>query len=87
MFAPMRRGVFILAGIQVALLIFYAIGSGMSDAAGNAMSQAFITLAGILMAILMVPALILASNNKALNVAMTLSVISLLIVTIGLASV
>ncbi len=82
----MRTGVFILAAIQVALLVLYAVGSGMSDAAGNAMSQAFITLAGILMAILLVPALILASNNKALNVAMTLAVISLLIVTVGLAN-
>lgn len=83
----MRMGVFILAAIQVALLVLHAIGSGASDAAGNAMSQGFITLAGILMAILMVPALILASNNRALNVAMTLAVISLLIVTVGLANV
>ncbi|NNE80846.1 MAG: hypothetical protein HKN18_11310, partial [Silicimonas sp.] len=69
----MRNTVFALAAIQVALLILFAVGSGASDAAGNAMSQAFITLAGIVMGILMVPALILAINRKALGVAVGLS--------------
>ena len=66
----MRNAVFILAAVQIALLILYAVGSGMSDPAGNAMSQAFITLGGILMAILLIPALILAINRKALGVAL-----------------
>ena len=83
----MRNTVFVLAGIQVALLILFAIGSGASDAAGNAMSQAFITLAGIVMGILMVPALILAINRKALGVAVGLSVVSIVVVVFGLASV
>lgn len=83
----MRNAVFILAAAQVALLVLYAVGSGMSDAAGNAMSQAFITLGGIVMGILMVPALILAINRKALHVALTLAVISMVIATIGLANV
>ena len=83
----MRNVVFILAAAQVALLVLYAIGSSMSDPAGNAMSQAFITLGGIIMGILLVPALILAINRKALPLALTLAVVSLAIATIGLASV
>ena len=83
----MRNGVFILAGVQLTLLGFYAVGMGMSDPAGNAMSQGFITLGGIVMAILLVPALILAINNKGLTVATTLAVISMAIIGIGLASI
>ena len=51
------------------------------------MSQAFITLAGIVMGILMVPALILAINRKALGLAVGLSVVSVIVVVFGLASV
>ncbi len=83
----MRNTVFILAAAQVALLVLYSVGSGMSDPAGNAMSQAFLTIAGIIMAILMIPALILAINRKALNVALSLAVLSMMIAVIGLANV
>ena len=83
----MRNTVFALAGVQVALLILFAVGTGASDAAGNAMSQAFVTLAGILMGILMVPALILALNRKALGVAVGLAVLSGIVMVAGLASV
>ena len=83
----MRIAVFILAGLQVALLILFAVGSGMSDPAGNAMSDAFLTIGGIIMAILLVPALILAINNKAPSVAITLAALSFGIIVFGLANI
>ena len=83
----MRIAVFILAAAQVGLLIVFAIGSGASDAAGNAMSQAFLTLGGIIMGVFLVPALILAINNKAHGVALALAIIPFAIVLIGLANI
>ena len=83
----MRNAVFILAAAQLGLLVLFAVGSGASDAAGNAMSQAFLTLGGIVMGILLVPALILAINRKALGVALGLAALSLLFAVIGLAMV
>ena len=83
----MRIAVFILAAAQVGLLIAFAIGSGASDAAGNAMSQAFLTLGGIIMGVFLVPALILAINNKAHGVALALAIIPFAIVLIGLANI
>lgn len=81
----MRLAVFILAGLQVALLIaFAAFGTGGSDAAGNAMSAGFVTLGGIVMAVFLVPALILAISGRAGRVALVLAILPLVIVTIGL---
>ena len=83
----MRNAVFILATVQFALLLLFALGTGMSDPAGNAMSRAFVTLGGIVMGILLVPALILAINRKALHLALTLAIVSMMIAVIGLANV
>ncbi len=82
----MRMAVFVLAGLQVALLVALAVTSGGSDAAGNAMAGAFVTLGGIIMGILLVPALILAINRKSESVALTLTIISLVVMIIGLSS-
>lgn len=81
----MRNTVFVLAALQVALLILFAIGSGASDAAGSAMSQGFITLGGIIMAVFLVPALILAINRKAPGMSVTLALIPFVLILIGLA--
>jgi len=83
----MRNTVFVLAALQVALLILFAIGSGGSDAAGNAISQGFITLGGIIMAVFLVPALILAINRKAPGASVTLALIPFVLILIGLANV
>ena len=83
----MRIAVFILAGLQVALLIALAVTGGGSDAAGNAMSGAFVTLGGIVMGILLVPALILAINRKHESTALTLTIVSLVLMVVMLASI
>ena len=81
----MRQAVFALAALQILVLIgFAAMGTGGSDPAGNAMSTGYVTLAGIVMAILLAPALILAINRKAENIALGLAVLSLTLIVVGL---
>ena len=82
----MRAAVFLLAGLQLGLLILFAVSTGASDPAGTAMSQGFVTLGGIVMAVFLAPALILAINRKAPGLALFLAIIPLLLVILGLAN-
>ncbi len=82
----MRNTVFILAAIQVCIFVLFAVNTGGSDAAGNAKSQGFVTLGGIIMAVFLAPALILAITRKALGVALALAILPLLIVLYGFAN-
>lgn len=83
----MRNIVFGLAILQVVVLIAYYVGCSASDAAGNAMSSAFVTFGAILMVILTAPAVIMAVNRTRLTLAMWLVIISTFIVVFGLAAV
>ncbi len=84
----MRLAVFTLAGLQGALLIAYAaFGTGGSDAAGNAMGAGFVTLGGIVMAVFLVPALILAISGRGGRVALFLAILPLVIVVVGLSQI
>ena len=70
----MRVTVLIVAAAQIAGFVYLALTRTTgSDAAGNAMAQGFVTLAGIVIAICLVPALILAVNRKALPLALGLA--------------
>ncbi len=71
----MRLAVFALAAVQIGLLIAMAARGGGSDAA--VMSTGTVTLAGLVMAAFLAPALILAINRKALRLALALSIVSL----------
>ena len=71
----MRNAVFALAAIQIGAFVLLMAGSGGSDAMGNAMSRAFVSIFGIVLAIFLIPALILAINRKALGVALALTVL------------
>ena len=83
----MKKPVYIIAGAQVALLILFLIGSTASDPAGNAMAQGFIGIAGICMALFLVPAIILASTGKKPTLALILAIIPGILLIIGLVNV
>ena len=74
----MRIAVFVIAALQIALFIFVALVFAEMGAGG------FVTLGGIIMAVFLAPALILAINRRALRVALSLTIISLLILLLGL---
>lgn len=77
----MKYAVFLLAGAQIAFLVIYAVSVvGSSDAMGNAIIEGFLTLAGIVMAIFLIPALILAINQKALKLAVFLSLVPIALI-------
>ena len=73
----MRWAVFVLAALQVVMFVLYALGRPATDPDGTVIPQGAVTLAGMGMAISLVPALILAINRKALHVALTLALIPL----------
>lgn len=73
--ARMRIAVLILAGLQ-AVLLLAAVSSllfGGSDPAGQALGEAYTTLAALAFAAVVVPALVLAAKNRLLPLALALS--------------
>lgn len=71
----MRTSVFVLAGIQIALLLL-AVSSlvfGDADPAGQALGEAWTSLAAMAVAACVVPALVLAVKNRALPLALALA--------------
>jgi hypothetical protein len=71
----MRRTTLVLAGIQAALLLA-ALASllfGDNDPAGRALGQAWTSLGGIAFAAVVVPALVLAWQNRLLPLALALA--------------
>ncbi len=74
----MRIAVFVLAALQIALFIFVALSFAEIGAGG------FVTLGGIIMAVLLAPALILAINRRALGIALGLIILSWPILLLGL---
>ena len=84
----MRTAVFALAALQMLMFITLSFtATGGSDPAGNAMSAGFLGIAGMFMAILLVPALILAFVNRGLTIALILAIVSLVGAVFGLAAV
>ncbi|MDA8586400.1 hypothetical protein N9L47_09045 [Rhodobacteraceae bacterium] len=74
----MRLAVFLLAAIQGVLFVLYALGRPATDPDGATIPQGAVTLAGMVIAIFLVPALILAINRKAPRLSLTLALIPLL---------
>jgi hypothetical protein len=71
----MRTAVLILAGFQ-AVLLLAAVSSllfGGADPAGQALGEAYTTLATIAVAVFVVPAIVLALKNRLLPLALALS--------------
>lgn len=83
----MRIATFTLAIGQIAFLALLMITSGGSDAAGNAMSSAFIDLAVLFTALFLVPAVVLASIKKAPRLALGLAIASAFLLAFGLAAI
>ena len=71
----MRQAIIALCGVQLLgfLFILYSAFPLTSDAAGNGMTMGFLTIGGVVMAIFVVPALILAFTNRALVFSLILS--------------
>ena len=74
----MRIAVFVLAALEIALFVFLAVSFVEIGASG------LVTMAGIIMAVLLAPALILAINRRALGLALGLTILSWLILLLGL---
>ena len=78
----MRILIFLLAGLQVAGFVYIALGSDTGlDGTG------LITLGGLVLAICLAPALILAINRKALGLALGLTCIPLVLAVVGVGNV
>ena len=73
----MRTVIFILVGAQIAFFVVAMLGIGGSDPMGNAMMEGFVTIAGMIMAIFLVPATILAISRKFLGAALALAIVPL----------
>ncbi len=73
----MRWAVFLLAALQVVLFVLYSLGRPLTDPDGATIPQGAVTLAGMGIAIFLVPALILAINRKAPRLSLVLAVIPL----------
>ena len=71
----MRQTIFALCAVQILgfLFILYSAFPLTSDAAGNGMTIGFLTIGGAVMAVIIVPALILAFTNRALVFSLILS--------------
>ena len=74
----MRWAVFLLAALQVVMFTLYTLGRPATDPYGAVIPQGAVTLAGMGMAIFLVPALILAINRKAPRISLALAVIPLI---------
>lgn len=83
----MKKPVYIIAAAQLALLITFLIGSNASDPAGNAMAQGFIGIAGVCMALFLIPAILLASSGKRPTLSLVLAIIPGILLVFGLANV
>lgn len=82
----MRLAVFLIAGAEIALFVYVALTQTTGgDAAGNAMAQGFVAVAGMALAVLLAPALILAVTNRALKVAFGLAVLPFVLTLLLLA--
>lgn len=71
----MRKAILFIVGAQVALLILMAVWpepSGM-DAAGRGMAMGFLMIFAAVAALFLVPAMVLALKDKALNLALVLA--------------
>lgn len=75
----MKITVYILAVAQVLLLLILVLGSGGSDAAGDAMAGGFAALGGILLIMFLMPAVLLARAGKALPLALGLTLLPLIL--------
>ncbi|MDA9008755.1 hypothetical protein N9K16_02215 [Alphaproteobacteria bacterium] len=71
----MRKIIFVICGIQIAIVMFILISAFTmsSDAAGEGMAQGLAIIGALVVSIFIVPALLLAVADKALKVALVLS--------------
>ena len=64
--------------MQVVMFVLYALGRPATDPDGTVIPQGAVTLAGMGMAVFLVPALILAINRKAPRLSLALAVVPLI---------
>lgn len=76
----MKLAIYILCAVEgLVFLAFAGLGTGQSDAAGNAMSAGFAAIGGMLLAMFLMPAALLARANRALPFALGLTCVPILI--------
>ena len=83
----MRTTIFVVGGLQATLLLAAALSLlfGGADPAGQALGSAWTALAAIAVAVCVIPALILAWNDRLLPLALALSLAALLTFAVLLA--
>jgi len=71
----MRKLVFAICAIQIAIMLFILVSAFTmsSDAAGEGMAQGLAMVGAIVVSVFVVPALLLATADKAMKVALVLS--------------
>lgn len=71
----MRTAIFVIAGIQAALILagLASVLFGDNDAAGRALGEAWMSLAAIAFSVVVAPALVLAWTNRLLPLALALA--------------
>lgn len=74
----MRTLIFLLAGFQIAAFIYLALQGG-AEVEGSGL----VTLGGVILAVFLAPALILAINRKALGIALVLASVPLVLAALG----
>ena len=84
----MRKSVFILIGLQIALVLFAFLGMGSSgmDAAERSTTMGFLTIFAVLGGLFCIPAVFLALTDKWPSLAVTLAAAPLAFLIFTLAS-
>ncbi len=83
----MRKAIYIIAAAQAVFLILMMVWPDPPgiDAAGRGMAMGFLMIFCVITALFLIPALILALNNKALTLALILSLAPPVLAFIGMA--
>ncbi|MCB1332555.1 MAG: hypothetical protein KDK26_02660 [Roseivivax sp.] len=74
----MRNAIYVLVGVQVAILVFALISTSASsgmDAAGRGMAEGLLVAGGIAMAVIFLPAVLLAGNPRWQKLALGLALL------------
>ena len=81
----MRKAIFIICGIQATICLVYLIAAFTisSDAAGEGMARGFALIGSIAVAIFIIPAVLLAWSNKALKLALGLSLTPIILLLLA----
>ena len=84
----MRNAVFLIAGAQAVLLLLMALWPDPPgiDAAGRGMAMGYLMVFAVVAALFLVPAVILALTNRALKVALLLSLVPPVLALVAMGS-